>query len=165
MLARIVAVAGIVGVIIAGASFFFDWWGNEANLVLVTNETNGSEVDVLLRNTGDEVAIIHQARFVITQHRFTPSTARPLEPGPQYAVEFPIDPSASPMRGDPIGARVSQEVRAGEADRFTLVIGVPPPPPGEFGGIHFYKTRVSLLYNNSKELQVGEIDVQAFSYR
>ena len=146
-LAKAGIVASLLVAAVTVATFIIQRQTSDADLELVSSRVleSGWEIELLLRNSGGQGAVIHKAIFIITEHKFTPASAVQLPNSAIYNAMFPLkleQPTAT------VEVDLSQEISQGDPDKFTISVGVPPPAPGQLGGIHDYTTTVTLLYND-----------------
>jgi hypothetical protein len=103
-------------------------------------------VTVLLRNTGNQVAIIKSAQFYVEQAAVLPhcQSQGALSSSGTYPVTLP----PSPRAGTTLTAvPVTQQEPGNNADAFSFHFGL---PPGMLEGISVYELRITLSYDAAR---------------
>ena len=152
------AIAGLIVATVTVADFFIKLAKSPANLELVSAQVSktGEEIDVKVRNTGGQVAVVDRATFRIAKHSFVPVRRKKLTVSAIYDVEFPIE-----LNERSVEMTLSQSIGPGESDRILIRAGVPAPGKGAQEGIHRYETTVVFYY--SKKLSAGPLSLSLFS--
>ena len=176
MSGRVWAVLGALGaaaltlfVAVAGPVILDAVQGDEerlpANLEIVDARVeagaNGQPfVDILVRNSGEEEALVTRAVFTITSYSFVIASGQ-LSSSADYEVEFPTGQAVRSVTEveaniaqtvDPAGARAS--------DRFAIRIGV---AAGGASGLHSYGFDLTLRYNVNSEATIGDLSARVNS--
>jgi hypothetical protein len=107
------------------------------------------KIDLTVRNSGDLVSIVKRIGFRIRASalvKICTGAGAGLEPSERYkAVMLPPNPS----EGQIVKTKVSQEIKPGEADRFTVGLDVPNPEKVE--GKRIYQMDVLLYHDTEQE--------------
>jgi hypothetical protein len=125
----------------------------EVDAVRVENDNGSAIVTVLLRNKGNQVAIIKSAQFLVRRSAVLPlcMSQGALESSGTYRVTVP----ASPQPGQILSAPTTLQERPDSADRFSFQLGL---PAGAIEGISVYDFKMSLSYDLvPKPVPVGEV--------
>lgn len=150
-LANVSLVVGIVGGLLAAIGVMRGWFVDPdppADLrivnigVLDDQAGSGQSIDIQLRNAGGEVAFVSRVEFHISDYSQFALSGQVLSSG-TYDVTLPTGPTVG---GSTVSQAVSQEVRAGEVDRFTLTVGLEEG----ISGLHDYVATIQLLYNEGR---------------
>jgi hypothetical protein len=107
------------------------------------SKTGSALVTVMLRNTGNQIAIIKSATFRIRRSAVLPQclSQGSLATSGTYPVTLPPDPRP----GAVVPASISQQEPPDSADRFSFRLGL---PGGPLEGISFYEMTMTLAYDN-----------------
>lgn len=125
----------------------------EVDAVRVQDSSDSSLVTVLLRNTGDQTAIIKSAAFTVRQDAVLPlcMSQGALDTSATYGTIVPPDPT----RGTIIHTDVSQQEHPDSADKFAFRLRL---SSGMIRGLSFYDMAMTLYYDNvSQPVSVGNI--------
>ncbi len=109
-------------------------------------------LDITVRNTGQVVSVITRATFRIRNFGLLRicQAGGGLEPTENYDVTLP----PSPRPGELVEAKVSQQIRPNQADRFTFRLNVPLIPMQD--GMRLYQLDVALLHDrDTRPLTAG----------
>jgi hypothetical protein len=101
------------------------------------------KIDLEIRNTGNQLAIIRAAKLTVQQFAALPTcfSAGALVSTGTYSAFLPTNPSS----GKSIEIPTAQQVGPDAADRFDITVGL----PRDVGAIYIYRVRIELLYDNS----------------
>ena len=114
-------------------------------------------IDLTVRNTGDTVSVITGAALSIRDSgllRICEGGGGTLESSKDYDAQLPADPAP----GDIVEARLSQQIAADEADRFSVRLSVPDGAAQD--GLRLYHLDVGLLHDAEEEpLAAGQVIV------
>ena len=125
----------------------------EVNAVRVENDNGSALVTVLLRNKGNQIAVIKSAQFVVQRAAVLPIclSQGALSSSGTYRVTVPPDPRP----GQVLNAPTTLQERSDSADRFSFRLGL---PAGAIEGISVYDFKISLSYDVApKPVPVGEV--------
>jgi hypothetical protein len=100
-------------------------------------------IDVTVRNAGEVVSVVTDAAFQVRDFGLVRicEAGGGLEPTEEYDVTLP----PIPQNGDVVKAKVSQQIPANEADRFTFRLNVPFRAMQD--GMRLYQLDVELLHD------------------
>jgi hypothetical protein len=115
-------------------------------------------LDITVRNLGDTVSVVKRVGLRVLDHGVIKvcQAGGGLEPSAQYKVILP----PRPVKGALVSAKLSQQIPAGEADRF--IIGMDLPNPARQSQDVIYQLQVLLFHDTSKEpLDAGTVLVSA----
>ncbi len=101
------------------------------------------KIDLEIRNTGNQLAIIRAARLTVQKFAALPTcySAGALVSTGTYSAFLPTNPS----HGKSVDIPTAQQVGPDAADRFDITVGLPK----DVGIIYAYRVRIELLYDNS----------------
>lgn len=106
---------------------------------------SATSVEVLVRNTGHEVAVVHTAEFVITE--WSPFCVEgeggPVPITAHYAVNLP----RKKAEGQSVAVATSQEIRANRVDRFAFTVGQRTVNAGNSGPPALYALDIHLRHD------------------
>src|SRR5262245_4521723 len=104
-------------------------------------------VDVSVRNIGDAVSVVTGTVLRVRDYVLIGPcvSSAALPPSAEYDVELPADPE----QGETVEAKLSQQIPAGEADRFLLRMHVPPMKAAQ--GSRLYALDVALRHDAASE--------------
>jgi hypothetical protein len=115
-----------------------------------------SQLDVTLRNVGSSVSVLKRAELKVLDFGLIEicQAGGGLEPTAAYDVTLPSEPKI----GETIDAKVSQQIKPNEADRFLLRLNVSNEAM-QFGS-HLYQLDVRLYHDTSETpLELGKVVV------
>ena len=125
----------------------------EVDAVRVENDNGAALVTVLLRNKGNQIAIIKSAQFVVRRAAVLPlcMSQGTLASSGTYRVTVPPDPRP----GQILSAPTTLQEGPDSADRFSFQLGL---LAGALKGISVYDFKMSLSYDIApKSVPVGEV--------
>lgn len=115
-------------------------------------------IDLTVRNAGDLVSIVKRIGFRVRASGLLKicQAGGGLEPSERYRVMLP----PNPMLGQLVKAKVSTQIKSGDADRFTVGLDVPDPARQE--GDRLYQLDVLLYHDTAQEpVRAGTVLVSA----
>jgi transposase-like protein len=114
------------------------------------------KIDVKLINAGTQIAVVNDARLVIQKFARIPECAAQgsFPATGNYIANMPT----SPRLGSVVRVPVSQLAQSDGADRFNVLLRIPPQKLRNEGTVYIYLVRVYIDYNGgNKSVNAGEV--------